>query len=126
MRYLSEDPEYAPTDPVIGVDQVADYDTYGHQIHLEPGESSEQFVSFIYEPVVEGEYYIIQKIDAFLNVYESDEDNNIIAFGPFHVDNIPEIFPGITYENQFGRNPIYSNSGFGTGGGGDWQDSRQA
>lgn len=124
--YLSEDPAYAPTDLVLGVYPVADYDTYGHQIDLDPGESSEQFASFIYQPVVEGDYYIIQKIDAFLNVYESDEQNNTITFGPFHINNIPEIFPDITYEKQFGSNPFYSNSefGLGTGGGGHYAVSQ--
>ncbi len=102
--YLSEDTVYSPTDLVLGVDQVADFAAYGNYIHLEPGESSNRYAGFIYQPVVEGDYYIIQKIDAFLNVYETDEQNNTIVFGPFHINNIPEIFPDITYEKQFGRN----------------------
>ncbi len=102
--YLSTDAEYSSDDKLLGLDQVADYDVFNSSVNLGPGESRTERANFIYVPVVAGDYYIIQKIDAFLNVYETDESNNIVAFGPFAVDNIPEIFPDITYEKQFGRN----------------------
>ncbi len=106
--FLSEDDVYSLDDKLLGLDIVADYDNFGGKIVLGPGETAGQFSNFIYVPVVAGEYYIIQKIDAFLNVYESDETNNTRVFGPFEIDNVPEIFPGVTYERQFGRNSYQS------------------
>lgn len=102
--YLSSDSAYSVDDRVLGRDIVSDFNIYGSQIQIDPGETIDEYAGFIYQPVLEGDYYIIQKIDAFLNVYETDEENNTVIFGPFHVDNIPEIFPDLTYEKQFGRN----------------------
>lgn len=106
--YLSTDAEYSADDKLLGLDIVADYNAFGSWVNLPPGESRSEYANFLYVPVVAGDYYIIQKIDAFLNVYETDEDNNTVVFGPFAVDNVQEIFPDITYEKQFGRNLFLS------------------
>jgi hypothetical protein len=116
--FLSSDPEYSIDDQLLGWDQIADYDVWGNQITIDPSETTMWNASFVYLPVIEAEYYVIQKIDALLNVYESDETNNTIVFGPVSLDNIEEIFPDITYNKQFGRNYLsvpYLN-GFNLGG----------
>ena len=104
MYYLSSDPDYSSDDILFGRELVYEGEIYVGDITLNPGESVENSVYFSYVPVAAGDYYVIQKIDAFLHVYETNELNNTKVFGPIFLDNTQEIFPDITYEKQFGRN----------------------
>ncbi|HKL02553.1 MAG TPA: CARDB domain-containing protein, partial [Cryomorphaceae bacterium] len=102
--YLSEDPEYSSDDQLLGWNKTVDYELIQNTIAIDPGETITQYASFGYLPVIAGDYYVIQKIDALFHVYETDEANNTAVFGPVYLDNIEEIFPDITYDRQFGRN----------------------
>ncbi len=113
MYYLSTDAEYSSDDIPFSNEMVYDSDVSNKHITLNPGESVENSVYFPYLPLAAGDYYVIQKIDAFLHVYETDEANNTRIFGPIFLDNVQEIFPDITYLKQFGRNipPPQTNTG---------------
>lgn len=102
--FLSTDSVYSTDDQAFGLRQIADYNLFSGQLSLGPNQTVIRTTNLSYIPVVEGNYYVIQKIDAFLNVYETDETNNTVAFGPVYLDNVQEIFADITYNKQFNRN----------------------
>ena len=93
--FLSTDQVWDEDDAYLGEENLTIFPA------LEPGE--EQQFSFFprYVPVTPGDYYVIQKVDGFVQTYDVDRDNNTKAWGPEFLDNVREIEPDSTYVDDF-------------------------
>jgi hypothetical protein len=112
--FLSEDENWSTDDRHFGTELVQ------FQAAFEGGSNVDRLTSMTDIPIVAGDYYIVQKIDAFNQVHESNEFNNEFILGPFFIDNIEELFsdvekPGILegYFNPEKHYKIAIPDGFG-------------
>ncbi len=99
--FISTDPIFSEDDKYYYTELVREGDFPYWNIDLPAGGSHTRATYPHYKPLAPGDYYIIQKVDISSNVYEVDENNNTFVFGPVFIDNVREIFPDITYEEQF-------------------------
>jgi hypothetical protein len=104
--YYSTDPEFGEDDQEFSESHVADFSQplLGSQVTIGAGESMSFSAASRYVPLVEGSYHILMRVDAYNHVYETNENNNVLAFGPVDLDNVMEIFPDIEYDRQFNEN----------------------